>query len=129
MTSKDNPDLSPEKIGWLRHFENNQISDEELAEEVDEVFGKRDQKETTQESSTDSKPTTSRAQTETTSLQDQLKQASHPQTLKQTTFDDLLQIAPQTSPLSHYELEDTIDLPHRKGNGGWHKKKSSRERE
>lgn len=123
MTPKDNNDLSAKNIGWLRAYENDQISDEDLKEEVNAILNKDTQK---------IPPSTNSSQKkQSSSLQDTLKNVSHSQELEQTTFDDLLQISPEkpkSSIISRHDLEDQIDSPRIKGNGGWHKRKR-RERE
>ncbi len=113
MIPKDPNDLSEENIGWLRAFENEHISDDELKKEVEDIL----------ESSEKEKQAKSPVDTSHSSpLKEKLKQGLPPQQEQQETFDDLnpnFSKGQEGKHLTHYELEDLVEMPRIKG---WHKK-------
>lgn len=83
MTPIDTDDLAPEKIGWLRAFENSKITDEELEETTADIPAPTKQPATPV-------PPTPPTQTDTKSpIREQLEQATQQPKVEQATFDEL----------------------------------------
>lgn len=109
MIPKDPNDLSEENIGWLRAFENEHISDEELKKEVEDIL-ESSEKEEQAKSPVEA--------SHSSSLKETLKQSLPPQQEQQKTFDELSPDffkGQEEKRLTHYELEDLVEMPRIKG--------------